>query len=57
MAYRGIVKWHNDGLQNRSWEFDSLCPCKLKSADGIAGNSMIMSAMCIHKLERLERDV
>ena len=25
--HRGIVKWYNDGLQNRSWEFDSLCPC------------------------------
>ena len=28
--FRGIVKWHNDGLQNRSWEFDSLCPCQRK---------------------------
>ncbi len=26
--YRGIVKWYNGGLQNRGWEFDSLCPCQ-----------------------------
>ena len=28
--YRGIVKWYNGGLQNRGWEFDSLCPCQLR---------------------------
>ena len=35
-AFRGIVQWQSNGLQNRQWEFESLFPCYILKSENLS---------------------